>query len=164
MMSKGLAPTLPEKMTVDEFLVWAADKPGGYELYAGHVYAMAPERAGHAKVKFAVQTELKRAIAAARLPCHMLPDGMTVRVADDTAHLRKRARRILRVALGADACRALQLASLGLFALLSFRRLYVQRTASSLLLVAMLLAGGAFFHARLMPAEMAIAALSGSAL
>ena len=85
-MSKGLAPTLPEKMTVDEFLVWAADKPGGYELYAGHVYAMAPERAGHAKVKFAVQTELKRAIAAARLPCHMLPDGMTVRVADDTAH------------------------------------------------------------------------------
>lgn len=85
-MSKGLAPTLPDKMTVDQFLVWTADKPGRFELYAGHVYAMAPERAGHAKVKFAVQTELKRAILAARLPCHMLPDGMTVRVADDTAH------------------------------------------------------------------------------
>lgn len=86
MMSKGLAPTLPQKMTVDEFLIWAADKPGRFELYAGHVYAMAPERAGHAKVKFAVQAELKRAITAAKLPCHMLPDGMTVRVSEDTAH------------------------------------------------------------------------------
>ena len=85
-MPAGLAPTLPKKLTVDEFLAWVTDKPGRYEIYAGHVYAMAPERAGHAKVKFAVQTELKRAIAAAGLPCHMLPDGMTVRVADDTAH------------------------------------------------------------------------------
>jgi Uma2 family endonuclease len=85
-MPNGLASPLPQKMTVDEFLAWTADKPGRFELYAGHVYAMAPERAGHAKVKFAVQTELKRAIAAAHLPCHMLPDGMTVRVAEDTAH------------------------------------------------------------------------------
>jgi Uma2 family endonuclease len=85
-MSNGFATPLPQKMTVDEFLTWTADRPGRFELYAGHVYAMAPERAGHAKVKFAVQTELKLAIAAARLPCHMLPDGMTVRVAEDTAH------------------------------------------------------------------------------
>ena len=75
-----------EKLTVDEFMAWAATQPGRYELYSGTVYAMAPERAGHADAKFAVQTELKRAIGASSLPCHMLPDGMTVRVDTDTAH------------------------------------------------------------------------------
>ena len=74
------------RLTVDEFMVWAADQPGRFELYAGQVYAMAPERAGLAVVKFAVQSELNRAIIAARKSCHMLPDGMTVRVAADTAH------------------------------------------------------------------------------
>lgn len=75
-----------KRMTVDEYLTWAADKPGRYELYRGTVYAMTPERAGHAKVKFATQVELLRAIRAAGVPCHMLPDGMTVRVDADTAH------------------------------------------------------------------------------
>ncbi len=74
------------KMTVDEFLAWAEGRPGRYELYCGTVYAMSPERVGHAKVKFAVQTELRRAIVEAGLPCHMLPDGMTVRVNDNIAH------------------------------------------------------------------------------
>jgi len=78
---------LPQhKMTVDEYLAWAEAQPGRYELYAGVVYAMAPERAGHAKVKFAVQAALLAGIRRAGLPCHMLPDGMTVRVARDTAH------------------------------------------------------------------------------
>jgi Uma2 family endonuclease len=74
------------KMTVDEYLAWAHGRPGRYELYAGVVYAMTPERAGHAKVKYAVQTALLAGIRRARLPCHMLPDGMTVRVDQDTAH------------------------------------------------------------------------------
>lgn len=43
---------------------------------------MSPEGAGHAKVKFAVQTALFRALKARNLPCHMLPDGMTVRAFD----------------------------------------------------------------------------------
>ena len=73
-------------MTVDEFLAWAEDQPGRYELYDGVVYAMTPERAAHAKIKFAVQAALAAAIRARGLPCHMLPDGMTVRVADDAAH------------------------------------------------------------------------------
>lgn len=77
---------LPTGLNVDEFLAWAEGRPGRHELYCGTVYAMSPERAGHAKVKFAVQTELRRAIVAAGLPCHMLPDGMTVRVSDDIAH------------------------------------------------------------------------------
>jgi len=78
---------LPQhKMTVDEYLAWAEGRPGRFELYAGVVYAMTPERAQHAKVKFGVQTALLSGIRRAGLPCHMLPDGMTVRVDDDTAH------------------------------------------------------------------------------
>jgi len=74
------------KFTVDEFLAWAEGREGRYELYAGTVYEMSAERAGHAKVKYAVQSELKRALTAANAPCHMLPDGMTVRVDKDTSH------------------------------------------------------------------------------
>ncbi|MGO8952557.1 MAG: hypothetical protein ACLQF2_04345 [Rhodomicrobium sp.] len=46
------------RMTVDEFLAWAEENPGRYELSNGEVYAMAPERLGHAKTKFAVQAAL----------------------------------------------------------------------------------------------------------
>jgi Uma2 family endonuclease len=74
------------RMTVDEYLAWAQGRPGRFELYAGIVYAMAPERAGHAELKYAVQTALLAAIRRAGVPCHMLPDGMTVRVDRDTAH------------------------------------------------------------------------------
>ena len=78
---------LPQhKMTVDEYLAWAEDHPGRYELYAGTVYAMSPERALHGKVKYAVQTALLAGIKRNRLPCHMLPDGMTVRVDIHTAY------------------------------------------------------------------------------
>jgi len=78
---------LPQKrMTVDEYLAWAEGRPGRYELYNGVVYAMAPERAAHAEVKHAVANALSSAIAKARLPCWMLPDGMTVRVDKNTAH------------------------------------------------------------------------------
>jgi Uma2 family endonuclease len=75
-----------QKMTVDEYLAWAETQPGRYELYAGVVYAMTPERAVHAKVKFAVQASLAAAIGRAGVNCHMLPDGMTVRVDIDSAH------------------------------------------------------------------------------
>src|ERR1700687_2983166 len=68
------------RMTVDEYLAWAEGRPGRFELYAGIVYAMPPERAGHAEVKYAVQTALLTAIRRAGVPCHMLPGGMTVRV------------------------------------------------------------------------------------
>jgi Uma2 family endonuclease len=78
---------LPQKrMSVDEFLVWVEEQPGRHELFGGSVYAMTPERAGHAELKFAVQTALANGIRGRRLPCHMLPDGMTVRIDDTTAH------------------------------------------------------------------------------
>ena len=74
------------KMNVDEYLAWAENQPGRYELYAGEVYAMAPERVGHGKVKFAIQAALLAGIRRAGVPCHMLPDGITVRVNRHTAH------------------------------------------------------------------------------
>jgi Uma2 family endonuclease len=78
---------LPQKkMTVDEYLAWAEGQPGRYELYAGVVYAMAPARAAHAEVKFAAQAALLTSIRRVSLPCHMLPDGMTVRIDQNTAH------------------------------------------------------------------------------
>ena len=68
------------KMTVDEFLVWAEGREGRWELLNGVPYRMAPERTGHFEVKYAVQTALLRAIRKAGLPCHMLGDGLGVRI------------------------------------------------------------------------------------
>jgi Uma2 family endonuclease len=73
-------------MTVDEYLAWAEGRPGRFGLYAGTVYARAPERVGQANIKFGMQTALLSGIKQAGLPCHMLPDGMTVRIDDSTAH------------------------------------------------------------------------------
>jgi Uma2 family endonuclease len=74
------------RMSVDDFLAWAEGQPERHELYNGIVYSMAPERVVHGKVKFAVQTALANGIRSAGIPCHMLPDGMTVRVDKFTAH------------------------------------------------------------------------------
>jgi Uma2 family endonuclease len=74
------------RMNVSEYLTWAQSHPGRYELSDGEVIAMSPEGAGHAAVKYAVQTALLAGIRARRLPCHMLPDGMTVRIDEITAY------------------------------------------------------------------------------
>ena len=74
------------KMTVDEFLAWAEGQEGRWELYNGVPYLMAPERARHSEVKFATQIALAQAIRNAGLPCHMRPDGATVRVSQHVAH------------------------------------------------------------------------------
>ena len=47
---------------------------------------MSPERSAHALTKFAVQTALAEGIRAAGLVCIKYPDGMTVRITNDTAH------------------------------------------------------------------------------
>ena len=75
-------------MTVDEFLVWAEGQPGTgrWELYNGVPYAMAPQQTGHGEVKFRVQAALLQGIQRAGPPCHMLPDGATVRVSRHVAH------------------------------------------------------------------------------
>jgi Uma2 family endonuclease len=81
-----MSPISQKLMTVDEFLTWAEGLDGRYELYHGQVYAMAPERSAHAETKFAVQTALAEGIRKTGLPCYMLPDGMTVRIDNMTAH------------------------------------------------------------------------------
>jgi Uma2 family endonuclease len=71
----------PLRMTADEFLAWALEQPAGrYELAAGEVIAMAPERAGHALVKLAIARALGDAVAAAGLDCDVFPDGMAIRI------------------------------------------------------------------------------------
>ncbi len=73
---------LPSGINVDEFLIWYKEQPGRYELHDGTVYAMSPERVGHASTKFAVQRALFDAVKRADLPCHVLPDGIAVHVSD----------------------------------------------------------------------------------
>ena len=67
-------------MTIDEFLAWAMEQPGRYELEGGHAVAMAPERLGHVLAKAAAFDALRTAVAAAGLPCRALPDGAAVRI------------------------------------------------------------------------------------
>jgi Uma2 family endonuclease len=74
------------RMTVDEYLAWAMDHPGRYELFRGEVFAMSPETVGHADAKAAVHAGLAAAIRERGLPCHALPDGITVRVSEATAY------------------------------------------------------------------------------
>lgn len=68
------------KMTAEEFVVWAEAQQGRYELVDGEVLAQASERVAHAKTKLAVAVALMDAVRRAGAPCHVLPDGMAVRV------------------------------------------------------------------------------------
>src|SRR5688500_12660530 len=76
------------RMTADEFLDWAMAQPEGvrYELVAGEVAAMAPERASHARAKVAVFDALRAAVAAAGLPCEAFIDGIAVRIDEATVY------------------------------------------------------------------------------
>jgi Uma2 family endonuclease len=70
-------------MTSDEFIAWAMLQPEGhrYELAAGEVIAMAPERSSsHALAKANIWRRLIEAVEAAGLPCSVYPDGMAVEI------------------------------------------------------------------------------------
>ncbi|MGG5808518.1 Uma2 family endonuclease [Falsiroseomonas sp. CW058] len=85
MAERIIFPTLP--LTVVEFIPWAEAQPSGrFELLAGEVVAMAPERVQHLRAKGNAYTALRQAIRSAGLPCEALPDGAMVRVDDDTAY------------------------------------------------------------------------------
>lgn len=75
------------RMTVDEFLAWAEGRPGRHELFRGDVYAMSPETIGHADIKGAVYRALHASVRGKRLPCHVVPDGATVRIDETTAYV-----------------------------------------------------------------------------
>ncbi|MGH6816893.1 MAG: Uma2 family endonuclease [Hyphomicrobiaceae bacterium] len=75
------------RLTVPEFLDWAASQRGRYELVGGKIVAMAPERARHNIVKGAVFRALGDAVKQASLPCTVFTDGMTVEI--DNEHSRE---------------------------------------------------------------------------
>lgn len=74
------------RMTVDEYLAWAEEQPGRYELHKGEVQSMSPETAGHADTKAAVYVALLNAIRQRQVACRVFPDGMTVRIDQTTAY------------------------------------------------------------------------------
>lgn len=80
------AEVIPQRLTVDEFLAWAEDRPGRFELERGRVLAMSPERVRHAEVKGVAYRALSAACQAAGDRCRALPDGLTVRVDAETAY------------------------------------------------------------------------------
>ena len=74
------------RMTVDEFLAWAQERPGRYELFRGEVFSMSPETTGHIKIKGAVYRALYAAVRESGCPCHVLSDGATIRIDATTAY------------------------------------------------------------------------------
>lgn len=76
------------RMTVEGYLAWLDAQPGQkrYELVAGEPVAMAPERAGNARLKARLWQALAAAIAARGLPCEAFPDGMAVQIDADTVY------------------------------------------------------------------------------
>lgn len=78
-------PQTPAVLSREEYRRWAEAQPRGrYELVAGEVVAMAPERVAHIRVKARAWLALDRAVRAAGLPCEAFADGITVAVGDDT--------------------------------------------------------------------------------
>lgn len=76
------------RMTSEEFIAWAIEQPDGerYELVAGEVVAMSPERLSHSRVKHRITRLLEDAITAAGLRCEALPDGVAVEIDDHTTY------------------------------------------------------------------------------
>lgn len=72
-------------MTVDEFLAWAEQRPGAYELHDGVPVAMAPERVVHGDTKYRVARAFDGAIATAGVPCRFVLDSAAVRIDARTA-------------------------------------------------------------------------------
>jgi Uma2 family endonuclease len=61
-----------------------AQPSGRYELFAGEVIAMRPERAAHAQAKLRIAFRLYEAVEAAGVPCQVYGDGMAVGVDEET--------------------------------------------------------------------------------
>ena len=78
----------PARMTSDEFIAWAMEQPEGhrYELVAGEVVGMAPERSAHALTKFHIARRLAEAVERYGLLCSVYPDGMAVEIDATTTY------------------------------------------------------------------------------
>lgn len=76
------------RMSADEFVSWAANRPDArrFELVAGEVVAMSPERAGHVRIKHLVWLALREAVGHAGPGIEVMGDGMAVRIDDRTVY------------------------------------------------------------------------------
>lgn len=72
-------------MTVPEFLDWVETQTHGrYELIDGYVYAMAPERVRHNRVKARLFNAVDSSIKRAGLPCEAFTAGMAINIENHT--------------------------------------------------------------------------------
>ncbi len=69
-----------ERMTVNEFLHWAKQRPERWELFDGVPMAMSPERVIHGDTKYRAARAFDGAIAKARVPCRFVLDSAAVRI------------------------------------------------------------------------------------
>lgn len=75
------------RMDADTFIAWAMTQTEGrFELAAGEVVGMAPERAAHNRVKGRLFQALNQAINDAGLSCEAFTDGMVLRIDDETVY------------------------------------------------------------------------------
>jgi Uma2 family endonuclease len=79
-----MSAAVKEKMSADEFLIWAEAQEGRWELQDGAPVAMSPERVAHVRAKGEVFQSLSAAIVRAGSPCKALLNGAGVRIADGT--------------------------------------------------------------------------------
>ena len=82
--TKFMSAPAKKPMSADEFLTWAEDQEGRWELHDAAVIAMAPERVAHGQVKGNAYFCLRAAISRAGAPCQALPDGLSVRISERT--------------------------------------------------------------------------------
>jgi len=77
-----------KRMTSEAFLAWVGDRPDGerYELVAGEVVAMAPERNRHNLAKLDAALALREAVHRAGQDCVVLGDGATVVIDEATVY------------------------------------------------------------------------------
>ena len=73
------------RLTAENFVAYVQDRAGRYELFDGVVVPQAAERASHAERKLLVCIALSEAIRKRKSACHVLPDGMAVKIAPAVA-------------------------------------------------------------------------------
>ncbi len=81
-------PVRRDRMTADQFIAWAIEQPQTehFELVAGEVVAMAPERVGHVRAKQRIYTLLSRGAERLGGHCEVLMDGAVVVVDEATVY------------------------------------------------------------------------------
>jgi Uma2 family endonuclease len=73
-------------MTSEQFISWAMDQGARYELVAGEIVGMAPERSAHALTKLHIARRLAESVEKAGLDCQVYPDGMAVEIDEATTY------------------------------------------------------------------------------